>query len=82
MIFFIRLNQVGYLPNDLKSDVIISQREITFDYFDMIDKKSGNKVLFDELYKTDLSHGKFNHCYAFNFADVCLPGEYIIKIGS
>ena len=70
------------MPNNLKSGVIISEREIPFDYFDLIEKKSSKKVFSDNIYKTDLSYGKFNHCYTFGFSDVSSPGEYIIKIGS
>ena len=78
--FFIRLNQVGFLPGDLKSGVIISEQEVPYSEFEIIDQKSDLSSYTGKIQRSNYSYGKFDNCYSFNFSDFDSPGEYIIKI--
>src|SRR3989304_8514612 len=73
--FFIRLNQVGFLPGDLKSGVIISEQEVPYSEFEIIDQKSDLSSYTGKIQRSNYSYGKFDNCYSFNFSDFDSPGE-------
>ena len=57
--FFIRLNQVGYLPDDFKSGVIISENEIPTKNFSVINKDDNTIVYSGIVETTEKIFGKF-----------------------
>ena len=74
----IRIDQVGYLPNDYKSGVIISN-----EFLDntIVSIKSSNN---DEIYKTKLSaslgkYGEFKYSYQFDFSTLKTKGKYYVE---
>ena len=51
--FYIRLNQVGFLPDEIKSGVILSEKEISLDEFNVFDQITNEKVYSGEIRKSD-----------------------------
>ena len=49
---FIRINQVGYLPGDIKSGVVFSDSEITYNNFNIV--KSQNEEIRSEEHTSEL----------------------------
>jgi len=80
--FYIRLNQVGFLPEDMKSGVILSEEEIPLDEFTVIDQKSNEKVFSGGIQKSDNNYSKFNNCYYFDFTKLNDNGKFIINVGN
>jgi len=80
--FYFRLNQVGFLPEDMKSGVILSEEEIPLNEFTVIDQISNEKVYSGEIQKSDTNYSKFNYCYYFDFTELNDTGKFIIKIGN
>ena len=80
--FYIRLNQVGFLPEDMKSGVILSEEEIPIDKFIVIDQISNEKVYSGKIRKSDNNYSKFNKCYNFDFTKLNDSGKFIINVGN
>jgi len=79
--FYIRLNQVGFLPGEMKSGVIISEKEIPQNDFIVINQITNEKVYSGGIRKSDKNYSKFKNCYYFDFTKLNDCGKYIINIG-
>ncbi len=77
---YIRANQVGFLPNDIKTAVVLSKTNLSSKPFSIVDIGS-DKIVYKELI-SDLStaYGNFNFCYELDFTSVKAKGKYKIKI--
>lgn len=76
---FIRCNQVGYLPDELKSAVVFSENPVENPEFSVINA-STNKVEITGYLKPSIgSFNKFNYFYSADFSALDKPGEYFIK---
>ena len=60
--FYIRLNQVGFLPDDMKSGVILSKEEIPLNDFTVINQTTNEKVYSGEIQKSNNFYSKFKNC--------------------
>ena len=80
--FYIRLNQVGFLPDDMKSGVILSEKEIPLNEFAVMDQITNRKVYAGEIRKSDDNYSKFNNCYYFDFTKLNDTGKFIITVGN
>ncbi len=80
--FYLRLNQVGYLPGDIKSGVIISENEIPYQKFFIRNSGNGKTVYEGSIIKSKLNYGGFKYGYTFDFSDFRLPGSYFVVIGN
>ena len=80
--FYIRLNQVGFLPEDMKSGVILSEEEIPFSKFTVIDQITNEKVFSGKIRKSEKNYSTFNYCYNFDFTKINNIGKYIINVGN
>jgi len=78
---YIRINQVGYLPQELKIAVVFSNQRLDGKKYQVVDVTT-NKV-------TGTSHkigpsagewGNFRYHYRLNFSNVQNPGKYRLKI--
>lgn len=76
----IRVNQVGFLPDDLKTAVILSNIDLSKNYFSLIDVASNQVVYQDKIDDTTYVYGKFNFCYEIDFSTIKHKGEYLIKV--
>jgi hypothetical protein len=77
-----RLNQVGFLPDDIKSGVILSEEEIPLNEFTIIDQTSNEKVYSGEIQKSNDFYSKFKNCYYFDFTKLNDNGKFIINVGN
>lgn len=79
---FIRVSQVGFLPADFKSGVVLSNIELDNKQFKIINTDN-NKLEFEGTVERDLGKfGNFNHSYKLNFSDFNKNGHYKITIKS
>jgi hypothetical protein len=77
---FIRTNQVGFLPEDLKTAVILSRNNLSNQTFSVMDIKTDDVVYENNLFDSINSYGSFNYCYQIDFSNVTTSGRYKIKI--
>ncbi|MGE5432038.1 MAG: glycoside hydrolase family 9 protein [Syntrophomonadaceae bacterium] len=78
---FIRVNQVGFLPGDIKTAVIMSAADISGEDFLIYAKKGKNAVYKGHLSSSVKGEGRFQNNYNVNFSELKNPGQYIIKCG-
>ncbi|MBU0560799.1 MAG: glycoside hydrolase family 9 protein [Bacteroidetes bacterium] len=77
---FIRSNQHGYLPGDIKSAVILSNSDLSSMEYKIRDIKS-NKISFkNKLNLSSGAYGKFSNVYYIDFSPLTAAGEYEIDI--
>lgn len=78
---WIRINQLGYLPNATKVAVMLCNDVTNMDSFQVIDAFTGKVVLISrEIVKT-APYGKMKSTFRLNFSHVSSPGTYYIKAG-
>ena len=78
---WIRINQLGYRPGDVKVAVYLSKEPVKLESFDLLDASTGNVVkTFDNaVAAASLDH--FVSCYRLPFSDINSEGTYRIKAG-
>ncbi len=77
---FIRVNQLGYQPRDLKSAVAFS-RETLPERFTVIDAVT-QQIVFEGATKRIAGHwGEFDHQAELDFSAWQKPGKYFVRIG-
>ena len=77
---FIRSNQVGFYPADIKTAIILSREKLDGCNFSVVDVNSDKIVYQDNNFDSLLSYGKFNFCYRIDFSKVRTYGKYKIRI--
>ncbi len=80
---FIRINQLGYLPEDLKSGIVFSEKELTLNTINI--RRVGDSSLVlnaDLMIKTSpqKTNTRFKYFTEFDFTELKFPGEYFIEI--
>ncbi len=78
---YIRLNQIGFLNNDYKSAVILSEYELTGQKFVVYNFDNSEVVFSGEIGNNIGKYGSFNYSYDINFTQVRKSGRYAVKIG-
>lgn len=78
--FFIRLNQVGFLPNDVKSAVVLSRIKLNGLVAEINEINSNSIAYTVELKEGKESYGNFDYTYIIDFSNLTLEGKYVIKI--
>ncbi len=76
---YIRLNQQGYLPSDLKTAVIMAEKPVEEKEFSIKELSSGGKVFEGVLPGSLHSYGKFKYCFAVDFTKLNKPGKYVLE---
>jgi hypothetical protein len=77
---WIRINQLGYLIDDIKVAVFISKSEITPAVFEIYNSKTGEKVWEGREIKSFGSYGAFNSSARLNFSSFKDEGNFYIKV--
>jgi len=77
---FIRTNQIGYLPLDFKTAVVLSVKQLEGRSFELINTESDAVVFSSEFKAADGEWGEFDYCYRFDFSELDKSGTYRIKI--
>jgi hypothetical protein len=75
---FIRVDQVGYLPNDVKGGVILSNEALNGKIVKV--KTSSNKEVFSSKLNGSFGkYGEFKFSYQFDFSPIKTKGKYYIE---
>ncbi len=78
---WIRINQLGYLPQSVKVAVFISDEQQDLKDFQLIDAESG-KVIFSNIPVIyDGAKWAMKYAARLNFTSVSIPGRYFVKAG-
>ncbi|MFH1195543.1 MAG: glycoside hydrolase family 9 protein [bacterium] len=79
---FIRVNQLGFLPGDIKSAVILSANELEGRKYSLVNS-NGNAFVYENVVGSNLGQfGKFPYSYRIDFSDFKIVGKYYISIES
>ena len=79
---WIRINQVGYLNNDIKVAVLLSTKSLSLKSFKIVDAKSGRVAMtFYKVLKTE-ALDPFQSCYRLPFTNLSKSGTYRIIAGN
>ncbi len=77
---FIRTNQIGFFPDDLKTAVVLSKINLKDKPFFILDNSS-NKIKFEgSVVDSPSVYGTFNFCYEIDFSKLNTTGTYKIKL--
>jgi len=79
---FIRLSQVGFLPNDIKSGIILSNIELTEMQFKLINSNNNKFEYEGKIGNNEGKFGNFKYSYKFFFSDFNKLGNYKIALKS
>jgi endoglucanase len=78
---WIRINQLGYRPSDVKIAVLLSKRMIKLGSFKVIDIETGKAILISEKIKKAETLEPFVSCYCLDLTDLTKSGTYKIVAG-
>ena len=79
---WIRINQLGYRPNDIKVAVFLGNESVTLKSFRVVDATSGRTILEKKEVVTSEPLDPFRSCYRLNFTEVSGDGNYRIEAGN
>ncbi len=78
---FIRINQIGFSPDDIKTGIVIADKQIDDELFEVIESKY-NRVLFSGKIRSVVQHeGRYKYAYQIDFSSLKDIGSYYVKIG-
>ena len=78
---WIRINQLGYRPDDIKVAVFISTREQDLKNFKVINTTTGEVVMTVNNIEKAVPLDQFTSCYRLNFSSLKENGKYRIVTG-
>ena len=78
---WIRINQLGYLPESIKVAVFISEEPVNIKKFSVVDAKTGKKVKTIKCVQSTGKYGSMNSTYRLNFTGFEKSGEYYLQAG-
>ena len=78
---WIRINQLGYLPQSIKVAVFMSEDVNPLSQFQLVDAYTGKVVQTFQQVKETGSIGNMKCTYRLNFSDFTTPGVYYLKAG-
>jgi hypothetical protein len=79
---FIRTNQVGFLPNELKTAIILSKTELKNKPFYILENNSKDIKFNGTITDSPSVYGDFNFCYEIDFSNLSSVGNYKIKFSN
>ena len=77
---FIRTNQIGFFPDDLKTAVVVSKINLKDRPFYVFDNNSNEIKFKGSVIDSPSVYGNFNFCYEIDFSDLTTTGTYKIKL--
>ena len=78
---WIRINQLGYLPQSVKVAVFMSEEGTNVENYSLIDAFTGKVVRTFNTTKATGKMGGMKSTYRLNFSDFTEPGTYYLKAG-
>lgn len=76
---WIRINQLGYLTEDIKVAVFVSKKNIEISEFNVYDAQTENLILSSRKVKSFGKYGAFNSTARLDFSELKTEGEFYIK---
>lgn len=76
---YLRTNQVGFLPNDMKTAVILSKDSLPSKQFFIRDSNSNKVQLEGNISNNYFNYGSFKFCYEIDFSRLTKEGRYFIE---
>lgn len=78
---WIRINQLGYLPQGTKAAVWASKEKSSISSFHLVDVATGKKVFTGKAGTAFGAYGPFQQSYRLNFSAFKKPGRYYLEAG-
>jgi hypothetical protein len=79
---WIRINQLGYRINDIKTAVFIGTKTVDLKFFRLIDATSGKTVLKKKVILKSEPLAPFKSCFRLPFTELSKEGIYRIEAGN
>ena len=79
---WVRINQLGYLPESIKVAVFISEEKEFFQNFSLINKETSEEVFLGKVKAVDGSGWGMPSAYRLDFSNFEKPGFYYLKAGN
>ncbi len=79
---WIRVNQLGYLPNGIKVAVWCSTDTLTIKNWQLVDAQSRKFASVGKAGKTFGAYGPFKQSYRLDFSSFKKPGKYYLQAGT
>jgi len=76
---YIRINQIGYLPEEIKSAVILSEHPLVSSQFSIISVSGSDVVFTGNLNDSVYVYDKFKFTRIADFSKLKKPGKYILR---
>ena len=76
---WIRINQLGYMPNSMKVAVCFAPDEVQINAFALVDAASGKNVFSSENVQPFEGTTRFNSVYYLDFSEFNLTGTYYVQ---
>lgn len=77
---YIRINQVGFEPSAIKSAVVLSDSDLSNNYYEIIDNKTFKVIIKGKIERSTGKYAAFPYSYRINFNSLTEKGTYKIKI--
>jgi len=77
---FVRANQMGFMPDDIKSAIVMSKKNLSKTSFSIINAKTEKVIYKNEIDTNRGEWGSFKFNYQIDFSQLKDPGTYHIKI--
>ena len=78
---WIRINQLGYLPQSIKVAVFMSEEGSQLAQFQLVDAYTEKVVCTFDQVRESGGIGQMKSTYRLNFSDFTIPGVYYLKAG-
>ncbi len=79
---WIRINQLGYLPNGIKVAVWCSKEDLGMMDWELVDAKTKKVVFKSDAGKLLGAYGPFKQTCRLNFSSFKIPGKYYLQAGT
>src|SRR5574338_19584 len=79
---WIRINQLGYLPNGIKVAVWCSKEQLKINSWQLVEINSKKTVASGNAGKPFGAYGPFKQSYRLNFSAFKKPGRYYLQVGN
>lgn len=77
---YIRVNQLGFTPNDIKQAVVISHRNLAGYPFQLVQNGSDEIIYAGYLQSNVSQYENFEFCYLLDFSTVQKTGDYFLQV--
>lgn len=78
----IRVSQIGFLPSDRKTAVVLSETDLNGVHFQVLEQAMGQPEVQATLQRSKKSYGQFLYTYVADFSKLKKEGNYVIQIGN